>query len=189
MYIRPLPPIAFLRQCFRYDYASGKLYWKVRPAHHFAGWRGRAIFNGRFAGKEAGTIHETNGAVHLIVGVSYLGRKLGDYFVHRIIWAWVRGEDPGESILDHRDNNGLNNRFDNLRKATQLGNTHNSRIASHNTSGFKGVYYRKPRSKWYGALLLNGKRHLTPHFDTAEQAAAALRRLRSKLHKEFANHG
>ena len=47
------------------------------------------------------------------------------YAYHRIVWAVVHGEDPGNYQVDHIDNNRGNNAIDNLRLVNQSDNNRN----------------------------------------------------------------
>jgi len=51
---------------------------------------------------------------------------------HRIVWAWLTGDDPGDLYIDHIDRNRANNRWWNLRLGT-------AELNSVNTPG-KGYY-------------------------------------------------
>jgi hypothetical protein len=86
--------------------------------------------------------------------------------------------------VDHRDGNTLDNTDGNLRLATRSQNNQNAK-GKGSSSGIKGVYWDKTRSKWYGQVELNYKTHTTGTFDTKEECAEAVSRLRQKLH-EFA---
>jgi hypothetical protein len=46
--------LAFLRECFECDSATGTLTWKRRPREHFASAWAWGVWNARFAGKPAG---------------------------------------------------------------------------------------------------------------------------------------
>jgi len=62
------------------------------------------------------------------------------YAVHRVVWAVVNGEWP-ESIIDHINRDTTDNRIENLRIVTPLGNSKNKSRARNNTSGINGVDY------------------------------------------------
>ena len=101
-----------------------------------------------------------------------IGFKSKLYLVHRIIWKMVTGDDPIEEI-DHRDCNGLNNKWDNLREATRPNNQYNTFISSNNTSGTKGIDFVKREQKWRARITNNGKCILIGYYFSLEEASAA----------------
>lgn len=104
--------------------------------------------------------------------------KYRDKLLHRII-AEKAGLDVPDQI-DHKDGNPRNNLLSNLRPATNIQNSQNSKINSNNTSGYKGVYPYKGKYR----AQLDGKYLGT--FDTAEKASAVRWAAAKKQHKEFA---
>ena len=110
------------------------------------------------------------------------------YPLHHLIWLIETGEFP--DLIDHRDTDPSNSRFSNLREATAGQNCANQGLRSDNTSGFKGVHFRKaagPNSKQYFAWIAKDyKRFYLGDFWTAREAADAYARAAEKLHGEFA---
>lgn len=76
-------------------------------------------------------------------------------------------------FIDHIDGDVRNNRRANLRHVTKAQNCQNRRIARNNTTGFKGVSFRKDRGKFLAAIRVGEKLIKIGTFATAEQAAAA----------------
>lgn len=58
------------------------------------------------------------------------------------------GEEPPEKI-DHKDQNGLNNKIDNLLSSDSILNGRNCQLSKNNTSGVNGVYWHSQISKWH----------------------------------------
>lgn len=59
-------------------------------------------------------------------------------------------------VVDHIDNDPLNNRMDNLRVSTRTQNQSNHDIHSNNTSGFTGVSYLTNKKIWIAQLKYKG---------------------------------
>ena len=89
--------------------------------------------------------------------------------------------------IDHRDGNKLNNRRNNLRICAQAENAMNRKININNTSGYKGVYWNKPRRKWVALIGVNKKRIHLGMFSNKINAAKAYNDAAIKYHGEFSN--
>jgi len=103
--------------------------------------------------------------------------------MHRII-----SNAPPQNKVDHKDNDGLNNRRENLRLATHSQNNANSRASSRNKLGLKGVQVQQySGSKKYRAFIQVGgrKKHIGV-FETPEEASEAFRDAAKAAWGEFA---
>jgi hypothetical protein len=90
----------------------------------------------------------------------------------RLAWLYMTGSWPKRD-LDHVNGNRSDDRWSNLRLATRVQNIANGRIRKDNTSGFKGVSFRKHDRKWVPQLRFRGKAKYLGCFDTPEKAYAA----------------
>ena len=91
---------------------------------------------------------------------------------HRLAWLYMTGAHP-TGVIDHKDGDSLNNRFDNLRDVTQSVNLQNQRKArSISTSGVLGVHLGR-RGLWMSEISFDGKRIRLGAFKTIEDAQAA----------------
>jgi hypothetical protein len=106
-------------------------------------------------------------------------------YVHHVIFFMHYGYLP--KYIDHADGNSLNNKIENLRPATQSQNLANSCAKKTNTSGYKGVTYRKDTEKWQAAIMVNGKHISLGSYSTKEKAALAYKNGSEKYFEEFAN--
>lgn len=97
----------------------------------------------------------------------------------------MTGKWPVEHI-DHKDMNGANNRWDNLREATVFQNHWNVALTSRNKSGVKGVRWDKRSGKWLAEIRDKNKKIWLGLHDTIEAATAAYRAGALKYHGEFA---
>lgn len=172
-----LPAHSYLKECFLYDKKSGILTWNPnRPKEHFSTKRGHTTYLSRYAGNPAGR-----------AGPEYFQLQLcgKNYQVHRIIWMLVTGEDPGDREIDHKNRDGFNNRWRNLRLATLKQNARNK--AGYGASGVKNVY---PRSggRFQVMIRVDGKLKSLGYFNDIGEASRIATRARTGLHKQFANH-
>ena len=69
----------------------------------------------------------------------------------------MMGEWPPQQI-DHINGDRPDNRWSNLRLATQVQNSQNSCLPKNNTSGHVGVSFVRATGKWHSYLRLNGRR-------------------------------
>lgn len=104
---------------------------------------------------------------------------------HELMHRRILGVASGVK-LDHKDGDGLNNQWCNLRKATTSQNGFNRGIASHNSSGFKGVTWNKKQSKWVAQIKSACRHFWLGHFDDPRQAALAYDAACERLHGSFA---
>lgn len=116
---------------------------------------------------------------------SVLGNNKKKLYLHRVILERIIGRKLVRSEqVDHIDGNGLNNRRDNLRLATNSQNHHNISKRSDNKSGYKGVCYSG--GKWVAQINVSGKQTYLGRFDTPENAYEAYCEAAKKYHGEFA---
>lgn len=157
--------IAYLRECFDLDAESGILYWRARPAHHFANAAYAARTNRAFAGKPAMEALNVTGYK--------CGRLLGKYVLtHRAVWALATGECP-VGYIDHINRVKTDNRPCNLRDVSARVNRHNRAIDHRNTSGITGVRWDKKRRKWHAQITCGTeKMHIGLFANLADAAAA-----------------
>jgi hypothetical protein len=81
---------------------------------------------------------------------------------------------PPEGIyIDHINGDPSDNRRKNLRLATELDNQRNMCLPKHNSSGFKGVSFRRDRGKFRAYISLHNKIKHLGTFENAEDAARA----------------
>jgi hypothetical protein len=110
------------------------------------------------------------------------------YLAHRLAWLWMCGEWP-DCYIDHEDRDGLNNRWSNLRAATNSLNQRNTRKAKNNTTGVTGVYLtQSKRSPYFASICIKGCQTHLGCFKTIEEATEA-RRAAEKQHGYHENHG
>lgn len=98
----------------------------------------------------------------------YVRRKL--VYLHRYLMGLKAGD---KRVVDHLNHDGLDNRRENLEIKTNQENCFRQRIASNNTSGFKGVSWYKRYSKWEVQLRLKGKKIGLGYFEDLYEAAEA----------------
>tara|TARA_R110001606_G_C15087182_1_gene618020 strand:- start:31 stop:522 length:492 start_codon:yes stop_codon:yes gene_type:complete len=98
-----------------------------------------------------------------------------DFRIHQLLAITFLNHKPdgtNKLVVDHRDNNPLNNDLSNLQIITNREN-----IVKNNKKGissFVGVSFRSERKRnWMSRIQVNGKRKTLGYFDTELQAAEA----------------
>lgn len=153
-----------LKEVIHYDPDAGTFSWKINTGF---------VKPGDIAGSKG-----RDGYLHIRVD-----RR--SYCAHRLAWLYETGEWPRDQI-DHLNGQRLDNRFSNLREATQTENTRNVRRHRDNASGFKGVSFYKPYRKWVANICFGGKRKNLGYFQTPEDAYAAYCNAAEEHHGQFA---
>ncbi len=94
--------------------------------------------------------------------------------IHRVILERIIGRplEKGEYV-DHRNNDGLDNRRENLRLASNSQNLANRGLNTNNKTGYKGVSWNTLCNKYEAYIRVQGKRKHLGLFDTAEEAHKA----------------
>lgn len=103
-------------------------------------------------------------------------------YLHRLLM----GEPKGVLLVDHRDNDGMNNRRSNLRLANKSLNGANSSLSVRNKSGYKGVSLVRT-SRWCAKITHLGRVRSLGYYDSPEEAFAAYSAAARDAHGEFAN--
>lgn len=164
----PMLDPAYIRELFNYDPETGILSWK----------------KGRRGGISAGASAGYRNGDSIRIQINY-----HSFPITAIIWVWVNGYWPKgwpEEFVDHIDRNPFNNKLSNLRLATYSQNNMNSSPRWDNTSGVRGVHYRRDMGKFYARIDVNSKVINLGAFETLEEAATARREAELKYFGEFA---
>ena len=100
------------------------------------------------------------------------GQRKTNITMHRQI---LELEDKDGSHGDHTNRITLDNRLDNLRRATPSQNAANKPLSANNACGLKGVYYVKGRKKlpWVAHITVNRTKIIIGYYASKEEAHAA----------------
>lgn len=151
----------YLKSILEYNSESGNFYWRVQKASK--------IKIGQIAGSK-----NFYGYIHI-----HIDQK--KYPAHRLVWLYVYGKFPTHQI-DHINHIKSDNRFCNLREATQSQNKMNTLPRIYQT---KGVLKRKNR--WETGIKKDGIRYHIGHFKTKLEAAAAYNKKALEFYGNFAH--
>lgn len=183
-----------LKELLDYDPRAGIFTWKVRLAKDFQSGtqtaeHNCAIWNGRFAGKRAGSL-SARGCRTL----SMDGKVLKE---HRLAVLYMNGSYP-DDLVDHKNLDPTDNRWENLREASsQQNNANRGRIKNKKHNLPKGVHpywTRKGRkgksfidpNKFKASIEINGVQVHLGLFSNVESAQAAYADAAKKYFGEFA---
>lgn len=151
-----------LKELFDYDRKTGLFIRKLSTARQRAGH----------------VVKPTSGAEYHSLTVD---RHI--YFVHRLVWKWVHGEDV--HTLDHINGRTLDNRIDNLRSVTRAQNAWNRTQRAADKVGDVGVFKAFCGSVWRARIKTpQGTIQIGP-FKTAKEAVAARNQLAPLYRGEY----
>jgi len=122
-----------------------------------------------------------NGRTHYAVRSGLVDGKRKLIFMHRELVCI-----PDGMFTDHIDGDGLNNQKYNIRACTSEQNGRNSRTPKNNTSGYKGVSWRKEKKDWLARIMVSGKSVHLGCFEKKSDAVVAYNEAAKKYHGEFA---
>lgn len=148
-----------LKELLNYNPETGVFTWKIAPC----------------AWKKAGSIAGCVDQRYFKIRIQYKG-----YLAHRLAWLYMTGQWPTNHI-DHKDGDGFNNRFCNLRDVTKSGNLQNQRKArKDNTTGFLGVAHCN--GQWQARIWVENRLLYLGKFSTPESAHEAYLIAKRKYH-------
>lgn len=156
-----------LKEIIHYDPETGQFTWLIDH---------KRVRSGDLAGSN---LHDRDGnPVYRAIMIDGHSQKS-----HRLAWFYMTGAWP-IVLIDHRDRDGLNNRWTNLREATHSQNLQNKKRHRSNISGFKGV---SPHGYRWRARIQDGKRRINlGTYATPDEAHSAYLLAAKKQFGEFA---
>ena len=153
-----------LRSLLHYNPGTGVFIWLVAKKGHRAGL-------------PAGADHNRGYRTITVNGAAYLA--------HRLAWLYMTGEWP-KHLIDHKDGDKKNNRWENLREATPRQNGQNRGAQKNSKSGVKGVSWSLLHGKWTARIKAGGVYRNLGYFSTIDAAADAYNEAAQRHFGEFA---
>lgn len=150
--------IGALRRLLRYEPETGNFFWTQNRCR---------VSEGSRAGR---------------VSLGYVNIKVTQVEIraHRLAWAFMTGAWPTTDI-DHINRDRADNRWTNLRLASNKQNHENLGLQANNTSGTKGVRWDSQRGKWYAFITHYGVMRNLGRFDDKSEATTARKRAEQQL--------
>lgn len=153
----------FLKSVLDYDPETGLFTW-IKHMHR----------KGKVAGSSNGNGH---------IQICFKGKM---YLAHRLAFLYMTGKFP-ERIVDHINRDRSDNSWRNLRESDLSQNCCNIKKRKDNTSGHRGVFWRKDSQKWRVIVAKNKRRMYLGDYEDLELASLVAQEARAKYHGEFAS--
>lgn len=153
---------ARLKELLHYDPETGVFTWRAGSCNRWP-----------TPGRVAGT---PDGKGYLMVAID--GQR---YKCHRLAFLYMAGKLP-DAQVDHISGAVADNRWDNLRTATQSQNMQNRKVRVDNSSGYPGVNWNSAVRKYIARICVGGVRQYLGCFDDAEEAGKAYLEAKARLH-------
>lgn len=101
-------------------------------------------------------------------GILFITKNRKRISLHRFIM-----NPDKDMVVDHINGDRSDNRRSNLRVCSHKQNLANQKLNSKNTSGFKGVYYKKSKKKFTARIKVEGRLFFLGHFNNPKEAGEA----------------
>lgn len=112
-------------------------------------------------------------------GYAYATKRRKTVFMHKIV-----SKSDGKVITDHKNQNSLDNRKNNLRNTDCSMNAFNRTTREDSKSGYNGVWKDKKSGKWKADICINGKHNHLGYFDELEEAIETRKKAEIKYRGE-----
>ena len=96
----------------------------------------------------------------------------------------ILGAEKGQEV-DHINRHKLDNRKANLRFVTSSQNKMNTGLQKNNTSGYRGVCWYSPQSKWCVRVAMNGHRYFLGYYKDKDEAIEVARKFYQENYGEY----
>lgn len=123
---------------------------------------------------------------YLCVNLSQRG-KVKNVEIHKLVAMSFLGHKPckHEIVVDHIDNNKINNTVSNLQLVSNRRNSSKDQKSHNRSSRFVGVTFNKDAKKWKACIRIERRQYFIGYFETEEEASewyqAALRNKHAEL--------
>lgn len=116
------------------------------------------------------------------IGLSKQNKQKHIYIHQLVAMAFLNHKPDGTQklVVDHINNNKLDNRLENLQVITNRENSR--RVQGSYTSNYKGVSWDKSKNKWVAQIQINGKRCFLGRFDNELEASQVYQNKMENLH-------
>lgn len=129
------------------------------------------------AGTAPGWVNRAGYLIITVDGASVLA--------HRLAWLMIHGAWPN-GVIDHINQNKLDNRLANLRDVTRQVNTQNNRLkklGKLHGAKLAGANWDKYAGRWKASICIGGRHKHLGRFDTEQEAHEAYLSAKRRLHE------